>query len=136
MQAALGARAIQRVAPAAYWEYVDHIFKNQERIGTLNFDNRSLALNNESNLVVLDEALGAQMDSIFVEDLRYSKQIELAAWRERGGWARWANRSYCRALWFGSGREDAVLLAAGRCGRGVDAVPGDHWSSVVLPDEC
>ena len=38
MQAALGARAIQRVAPAAYWEYVDHIFKNQERIGTLNFD--------------------------------------------------------------------------------------------------
>ena len=38
MQAALGARAIQRVAPAKYWDYVDHIFKNQELIGTLNFD--------------------------------------------------------------------------------------------------
>ena len=57
-------------------------------VGSLNFDNRSLAFNNESNLVVLDETLGAQMDSIFVEDLRYSQQIELAAWRERGGWAK------------------------------------------------
>jgi len=55
-------------------------------IGSLNFDNRSLAFNNESNLVVLDEALGARMDSIFVEDLRHSKQIVLAEWRERGGW--------------------------------------------------
>ena len=57
-------------------------------VGSLNFDNRSLAFNNESNLVVLDETLGARMDSIFVEDLRHAKQIELAAWRERGGWAR------------------------------------------------
>ena len=38
MAAALGARAIQRIAPAKYWQYVDHIFKNQTVIGTLNFD--------------------------------------------------------------------------------------------------
>ena len=31
--AALGARAIQKVAPAKYWAYVDYVFKNQEQIG-------------------------------------------------------------------------------------------------------
>ncbi|HEX7707438.1 MAG TPA: thioredoxin domain-containing protein [Thermoanaerobaculia bacterium] len=36
--AALGARAIQRVAPAKYWQYVDYVFKNQESIGRRPFD--------------------------------------------------------------------------------------------------
>ncbi|HEX7807272.1 MAG TPA: thioredoxin domain-containing protein [Thermoanaerobaculia bacterium] len=36
VQAAMGARALQRVAPAKYWSYVDYIFKNQEQIGTRN----------------------------------------------------------------------------------------------------
>ena len=53
-------------------------------VGSLNFDNRSLAFNNESNLVVLDPAIGAQMDSLFTEDLRYSAEITLPRWRERG----------------------------------------------------
>ncbi|HEX8254121.1 MAG TPA: thioredoxin domain-containing protein [Thermoanaerobaculia bacterium] len=38
LPAAMGARAIQRVAPAKYWAYVDYIFKNQESIGTRKFD--------------------------------------------------------------------------------------------------
>ena len=42
-------------------------------IGSMNFDNRSLAFNNESNLVVLDSAFGAQMDSMFLDDLRYAE---------------------------------------------------------------
>ena len=33
IQAAMAGRAIQRVAPAKYWAYVDHVFKNQEAIG-------------------------------------------------------------------------------------------------------
>jgi hypothetical protein len=33
--------------------------------------------NNESNLVALDERVGAHLDSLFVEDLRYSKEITL-----------------------------------------------------------
>lgn len=33
MFAALGARAIQQVAPAKYWEYVNFVFENQENIG-------------------------------------------------------------------------------------------------------
>ena len=36
--AAAGARAIQKVAPAKYWTYVDYIFKNQEHINKLPFD--------------------------------------------------------------------------------------------------
>ena len=34
--AALGARAIQRVAPAKYWDYVNYIFENQEQIEARN----------------------------------------------------------------------------------------------------
>jgi protein-disulfide isomerase len=38
VQAAMGARAIQRVASTKYWAYVDHVFKNQEAIGKRKFD--------------------------------------------------------------------------------------------------
>ncbi|HEV8432774.1 MAG TPA: thioredoxin domain-containing protein [Thermoanaerobaculia bacterium] len=36
--AALGAHAIHKVAPAAYWEYADFVFKNQEEISKQPFD--------------------------------------------------------------------------------------------------
>jgi cardiolipin synthase len=52
-------------------------------IGTMNFDNRSLAFNDESNLVALDSRLGAAMDSIFLQDLKLSKEIKLDEWRRR-----------------------------------------------------
>jgi protein-disulfide isomerase len=38
LQAAMAARAIQRVAPKKYWAYADYLFKNQEEIGKQNFD--------------------------------------------------------------------------------------------------
>jgi cardiolipin synthase len=57
-------------------------------IGSMNFDNRSMAFNNESNLVVLDPRFGAAMEQAFVDDLRYSKEIRLEAFRRRGGWER------------------------------------------------
>ena len=46
-------------------------------VGSLNFDNRSLVFNNESNIVALDERVGATLDSLFLDDLRYSKEIRL-----------------------------------------------------------
>lgn len=52
-------------------------------IGAMNFDNRSLAFNNESNLVVWDRAFGALMDSTFLDDLRYSREIKLAEFKRR-----------------------------------------------------
>jgi protein-disulfide isomerase len=38
LPAALGGRAIYRVAPAKYWAYVDFMFRNQEQIGKMAFD--------------------------------------------------------------------------------------------------
>jgi cardiolipin synthase len=57
-------------------------------IGSLNFDNRSLAFNNESNVVALDRAFGAAMDTMFLHDLRYAKEqtlaeVERRPWTER-----------------------------------------------------
>ena len=52
-------------------------------VGSLNFDNRSLVFNNESNIVALDARVGATLDSLFMEDLRYSKEIKLAAFEQR-----------------------------------------------------
>jgi cardiolipin synthase len=52
-------------------------------IGSMNFDNRPLALNTETTLLVLDAGVGATMDSIFREDLRYATEVTLAASRGR-----------------------------------------------------
>jgi protein-disulfide isomerase len=38
LYAALGARAVQKVAPAQYWAYVNFVFANQEAIGKTEFD--------------------------------------------------------------------------------------------------
>ena len=57
-------------------------------IGSMNFDNRSMAFNDESNLVVLDSAFGAQMDSVFFDDLRYAKQINLEEFQRRSAWTK------------------------------------------------
>jgi cardiolipin synthase A/B len=52
-------------------------------IGSMNFDNRSLAFNNESNLVFLDARLGAEMDSTFMDDLSRSREIILSEFVKR-----------------------------------------------------
>ncbi len=52
-------------------------------IGSMNFDNRSLAFNNESSLVVWDRAFGARMDSIYFDDLRFAREIKLEQFRRR-----------------------------------------------------
>ena len=49
----------------------------------MNFDNRSLSFNNESLLVALDRTIGAQMDSVFIDDLTRSKEIKLDEFRKR-----------------------------------------------------
>jgi cardiolipin synthase A/B len=52
-------------------------------VGSMNFDNRSLSFNNESLLVALDRRVGAQMNSIFMDDIKWSKEIKLDAFRKR-----------------------------------------------------
>jgi cardiolipin synthase A/B len=58
-------------------------------VGTMNFDNRSAALNEESNLVAYDAPLGARLDSVFARDLRYSREIVEADFRRRS----WIDRA-------------------------------------------
>ena len=57
-------------------------------IGSMNFDNRSMAFNNESQLVVLDSAFGRQMDSTFMDDLRFSKEIQLDEFAKRSAFSK------------------------------------------------
>jgi cardiolipin synthase len=57
-------------------------------IGSMNFDNRSLALNDETTLMVLDADVGKRMEEIFLDDLGHSQAIVLAQFRQRP----WAHR--------------------------------------------
>ena len=52
-------------------------------IGTMNFDNRSLAFNDESNLLVLDDAFGATVREMFLDDLTRSREVTLEEFRRR-----------------------------------------------------
>ena len=52
-------------------------------IGSMNFDNRSAALNEESNLLLLDARTGARMDSVFLADLRLAREIRLPDFERR-----------------------------------------------------
>ncbi len=52
-------------------------------IGSMNFDNRSIAFNNEAQIVALDAGVGSQMNQIFLEDLKYSEEIKLDTFRQR-----------------------------------------------------
>lgn len=52
-------------------------------VGTMNFDNRSLALNDESTLMVLDSVVGRRMEAVFLDDLRDAKHIDPATFRRR-----------------------------------------------------
>ena len=62
--AALGARALQKVAPAKYWQYVDYIFKNQEQIGKRKFDDviREWAEDNDVSWTEIQKTYGSKAE--------------------------------------------------------------------------
>ena len=55
-------------------------------IGTANFDNRSFALSEETNLCFQDSNLVDQLRRIFLADLARCERIELPVWKRRGAW--------------------------------------------------
>ncbi len=61
-------------------------------IGTANLDERSLELNFEVNSIVYDETLAKQLKGAFIEDLKYSKKIDLSAWLKRPKSVRFTER--------------------------------------------
>jgi cardiolipin synthase len=52
-------------------------------VGSANFDNRSLELNDELNLAVFDRGLAERLTSDFEADLRQSRKLDLETWRAR-----------------------------------------------------
>ena len=57
-------------------------------VGTANFDNRSFALNEETNLCFDDPALVTELEAVFLADLADCERIDRAAWHGRGRWRR------------------------------------------------
>jgi cardiolipin synthase len=52
-------------------------------VGSANFDNRSLEMNDELSVAVFDAALNARLESDFEKDLTVSNKIDLDSWRSR-----------------------------------------------------
>jgi cardiolipin synthase A/B len=64
-------------------------------VGSINFDNRSLKLNDEVTLVAQDEGLGCAMQEMFLRDLTFAQEVVLNEFarrprgtrlRERAAW--------------------------------------------------
>jgi cardiolipin synthase len=57
-------------------------------VGTANFDNRSLSLNEETSVCFHDRSLVSQLHDTFLADLERCKKVTLARWKKRGLWQR------------------------------------------------
>lgn len=53
-------------------------------VGSANFDNRSLELNDEMNVAVSDPGLAARLLKDFEQDLQHAKKLDLNEWQRRG----------------------------------------------------
>ena len=56
-------------------------------VGTANFDNRSFALNEETNLCFHDSTVVEELRAIFNADLERCDRVDLDRWRRRGLWS-------------------------------------------------
>jgi cardiolipin synthase A/B len=61
-------------------------------IGTMNFDNRSFALNDESVLMIHDASIAETLERTFRDDLTRAREITLEDWRRRPLHARLSER--------------------------------------------
>jgi cardiolipin synthase len=57
-------------------------------IGTANFDNRSFAHNEESNVCFFDRELAGRLREFFLDDLTGCERVTMERWRRRGIWPR------------------------------------------------
>jgi len=57
-------------------------------VGTANFDNRSLSLNEETSVCFHERSLIDQLHQMFLADLERCKKVTLARWKKRGFWQR------------------------------------------------
>ena len=59
---------------------VDEIWSH---VGSTNFDARSLALNEEVGVGILDAGVAAELKAAFKQDLRHCRELKLEQWRRR-----------------------------------------------------
>lgn len=67
-------------------------------VGSMNADNRSLSLNEETVLMMCDRGAATTLERQFLDDLEFSKEILLGEFRKRGRWER-TKESVCYAFW-------------------------------------
>jgi cardiolipin synthase len=53
-------------------------------VGSTNLDWRSFVHNDEADVIVFNADFGAEMEALFAMDMRQSRQLDLAQWRDRG----------------------------------------------------
>lgn len=52
-------------------------------VGSANLSNRSMALNDELNVIVYDARVARRLEAIFEEDLRHARRVEYEEWKRR-----------------------------------------------------
>jgi cardiolipin synthase len=52
-------------------------------VGTMNFDNRSMAFNDETVLMAYDRAVGERLEAMFQADLHWAREVDADAFRRR-----------------------------------------------------
>ena len=67
-------------------------------LGSMNADNRSLSLNEETVLMMLDERIAQTLEQQFHDDLGFAKEIKLEEFRKRGRMQR-LKESACYSIW-------------------------------------
>ena len=63
-------------------------------VGSVNFDNRSFAINDEMNVNILDQASAREYARIFEDDLSHSRALTLAEFESRPWWLKFTD-SFC-----------------------------------------
>jgi cardiolipin synthase len=61
-------------------------------VGSANFDDRSLDINDESSVGLIDPGVADRLRSAFFEDLKGCTEVKLAEWRQRSAWHRLTDR--------------------------------------------
>jgi cardiolipin synthase len=61
-------------------------------VGSTNLDDRSLDINDEASVGLIDTGVADQLREAFERDLKVSKQVTLEEWRKRSAWHRFIDR--------------------------------------------
>ena len=67
-------------------------------VGSMNADNRSLSLNEETVLMMLDARAAKTLEQQFMDDIQFAKEIKLSEFKERGAVDR-VKETLCYAFW-------------------------------------